>query len=275
MSRLVTRCAAAILCAALVPLAACEWACGHAHDATERVGERLISVDLEERLGAEMAAQMRREVPLVTDPVVQGYVAELGQRLVASTAEVPEGMDFHFRVIDAPDTVNAIAMPGGHIYVFSGLLRLVESESELAAVLAHEIAHVAERHVAAQLVTALGIDAVRALALGDESGQLASLITDFATRGALGAYSRSAEREADRLGVATVAGAGLDPHGYVTFFERLADLEGRPGLVGRFLASHPAPAERARRARELIAELDSVPTRKGAESLRRAAERLE
>ena len=263
-----------IVVAALLGSASCEGACGKTHEATEKIGERLISVEMEERLGARMAAQVRREVRLVDDPVVQEYVDRLGRSLVASTTGVPAGMDFDFQVIDAPDTINAMAMPGGHIYVYSGLLRAVDSEAELAAVLAHEIAHVAERHVVAQLVTSLGIQALRAIALGEDTGRLGELAADLATGGALGAFSRTAEREADELGVATLVRAGWDPRGYVSFFDKLATRQGAPGLLARFAASHPDPAERAERARRMIEELEIVPTRRDDGTLDRIVARL-
>lgn len=252
----------------------CEAACGEVHEATEKVSARLISVDLEKRFGVRLAAQFRQQVPMVSDPVVQQYLQNLGKTLVASAEGVPEGMDFEFRVVDAPDTINAVAMPGGYIYVFSGLIRAVDSEAELVGVLAHEIAHVVERHVAAQLVTSLGIELVRTLAMSEEGGQLAQIASELATRGALGAFSRTAEREADRMGVAMVVRAGWDPRGYVTFFERLAAMQESPGLVGRFVSSHPNPAERAKRARVLIDSLDVAPLRTDDQALRRIAARL-
>lgn len=263
-----------VLLAALIALPACESACGKAHELTESVGESLISVELEQELGAQMAAQFRREVTLHPDPVVQRYIEDLGGELVAHAQGIPEGMAFEFRVIDAPDVVNAVAMPGGHIYVFSGLLRAVDSEAELAGVLAHEIAHVAERHVVAQLVTAMGIQAIRALALGDEGGELARVVADFATMGALGAFSRTAEREADTLGIRTLVAAGWDPRGYATFFEKLGATAARPDLVTRFASTHPDPAERAARARALAAELEATPTRTDTGTLERIVARL-
>lgn len=247
---------AAWLCAAaLAHGTACEGACGKTHDLGEKVGKRLVSVEQENQLGAQMAAELVREVRLVRDPAVQERIAALGRQLVAASGDVPAGMQLRFAVIDAPDVVNAIALPGGYIFVFSGLLRVAQSEAEVAGVLAHEIAHVVERHVAAQLVTAYGIQSLRELLLGNDRSLIGVAIGDLATRGAFGAFSRTAEREADRLAIRTLIRAGHDPRGYVTFFERLAKGNGRSGAFARFVSSHPDPAERAARARALIREL--------------------
>lgn len=244
------------LCAgALAASTACEGACGKTHEVTEKLGERLISVEQENQLGAQMSAALLREVRLVRDAEVQERVAQLGRQLVAATPNVPDGMQLRFAVIDAPDVINAIAMPGGYIYVFSGLLRTAESESEIAGVLGHEIAHVVERHVAAQLVTQYGIQTLRDFLLGGERSRLGVAVSELATRGALGAFSRTAEREADDLAIRMLIRAGHDPHGYVTFFERLSRGGKRGASLERFVSSHPDPAERAKRARALIEEL--------------------
>ena len=240
----------AALFAALLACAGCEVTCNKTHEVSEKIGKRVLSIEHEQKLGAQLAAQLRAEVRVVEDP----RLTALGDDLVAAAGDIPDGMQFRFAVIDAPDTINAIAMPGGYIYVFSGLLAQATGD-ELAGVLAHEIAHVAERHVAAQIVTAYGISAVREIILGSERSRLGAAITDFLTRGASGAFSRTAEREADDLAIRMLVRAGRDPRGYVTFFEKLARQQRGGGRLARFLASHPDPAERAERARQQIAKL--------------------
>lgn len=256
-----TRSLVASVLVALAAGTACEGACGKTHDATEAIGKRVISVEHENRIGAQMSAQLLSQVQLVDDPAVQGRIAALGRTLVAAAGPPPEGMELRFAVIDAPEVVNAIATPGGYIYVFSGLLRAAENEAEVAGVLAHEIGHVYERHVAAQLVTQYGVQAVRELVLGSNRSQIGVAVSDLLGRGALGAFSRTAERESDDLAIRTLLRANIDPRGYVTFFEKLAKAERRNGgSLGRFVSSHPDPAERAERARKLIAKLERTAT---------------
>lgn len=248
--------------------------CATTREATEEVAGALISVEEEQRLGAQMAVQLEQEVELLDDPVVQDYVASVGQQIVASAPNVPEGTEFRFRVIDAPDQVNAVTLPGGYIYVYSGLLRMVDTEAELAAVLAHEVAHVADRHVAAQLVQVVGLQTLASLALGEDPSMLARLVASVAATGSLLQFSRDAEREADRLGVLYTARGGWDPGGYVTFFQALSRMESG-GNVPTFLRSHPAPAERVANARENIAELSSVPSFSGSARYRSMVARLD
>ncbi len=247
---------------------ACESACGKAHEAAEFAADKALSPQLERKLGARLATEVEQKLPLLQDPETQAYVAQLGGSLVARAEGVPEGTHFQFRVIDAPGTVNAMALPGGFIYVHSGLLRAADSEAELAGVLAHEIAHVAERHVAANLITRLGTQAVMALALGSDAEALAQAAARFAQQGALAAFSRSAEREADALAIRYLARAGQDPQGYVSFFDKLA----RPGemrdLSTQILSTHPDPAERAATARGQIERLGKLPDPAGSAAFR-------
>jgi predicted Zn-dependent protease len=220
----------------------------------------VLSVSTERQLGTRMAAELEQQVALVADPAVQAYVQALGAELVARAPEVPAGTRFEFRVIDDPETVNAMALPGGYIYVYSGLLHGARNAAEVAGVLAHEIAHVAERHVAAQLVTALGAQALVALAQGGEAGELGRRALALLTDGALSAHSRTAEREADELAVQYLVRAGWNPRSYASFLRRLGT-GGQEGLVTSFLRSHPHPEERAERAEALVSQLQRVPTR--------------
>lgn len=244
----------------LLGLGSCEKACGKAQEVTEYAAKKTLSPQMERRLGARMAARMQQQLPLLRDVEVSRYVDQLGRDLVAKAPGIPEGTEFDFQVIDAPQTINAMALPGGFIYVYSGLLRAADTEAELAAVLSHEIAHVAERHVAANVITRLGIQTVTALALGGDSQGLERAVAHFAQQGALAAYSRTAEREADALAIRYMVANGLDPRGYVSFFEKLAKQEGQRGLTADLLSSHPDPAARARTAQAQIEKLEAIPS---------------
>lgn len=103
-------------------------------------------------MGRGWLRSFRRQVDIVDDPVVQRYVATLGQRLLHEARDIPEGMDFTFGV-EGDETVNAVTLPGGNIFVTTGLLRALETEAQRAEVLGHESAHAVERHVAERLIT--------------------------------------------------------------------------------------------------------------------------
>lgn len=248
-------------------------ACASIQEFTEAASYTLLPPEQEEQLGEQVAAEFERQVKLLDDPVVNEYVDELGQQVVAQ-AEIPAGIDVNFHVIDDPETVNAVALPGGEIYVFSGLVQAAESEAELLGVLAHETAHVAERHIASQLVTQFGLETLTGLAMGTgEAGQVAALAADLATQSSLMTFSREAEREADAFAVQYAAAAGWDPRGYVSFFEEMAGQEGPQ--VASFLSSHPAPAERVANANALIAQMGEVPDHTGVQRHEQIVARLE
>lgn len=232
-------------------------ACG---SGVNRGDVNLFSVEDEWQLGRELAAEVEQQAVVLDDPVVDGYVDEIGADLVAQTELADR--EWAFTVIDDP-TVNAFAVPGGHIYVHSGLLRAVGAESELAGVLAHEVAHVEARHSTELLTRAYGIDFVLGL-LGDDEGQLEQIAEDLIGGGTAAKFSRDAEREADALGLAHLAGAGYPPEGLVGFFEVLLDQQERqPTLLDRFFATHPLTEERLAAVAAAAAALEPVPPLEG------------
>jgi predicted Zn-dependent protease len=223
---------------------------------TEAVGKVLLSPEEERRLGDQLAAQVLQKEQVFDNPEMQNYVAQLGQRLVAQLPLEQQKFDYRFIVLFEPETVvNAFALPGGHIFIYTGLIQAADSEAELASVLAHEVAHVAAGHPSDVLAAQVGASTLRRLALGREPGMLDQLGSTIAVQGYLAAYSREAEREADELGLGYLVQAGYAPSAVVCFFEKLARM-GRTqgGPVGTFLASHPAPGQRAGTLNALIRE---------------------
>lgn len=203
----------------------------------------------EEQLGDQMAAEIEREMQIVEGTEVAEYVDTMGRNVVRVAGDIPEGIDFDFHVVKDDETINAFAIPGGHIYVTTGLLKEAENESEVTAVLAHEVAHVTQRHIAERLAVQFGVSTLASIALGQGGGTLAQLVTNIAANGYLLKYSRDDEREADRVGMGYLVRAGHSPYGYVTFFEKLADSPQPPEI----LSSHPHPEERVTNARREIA----------------------
>jgi len=202
------------------------------------------STEKEVKLGRQLAAEVDRQAKFVDDPVITEYVNRVGQNIVLhSDAKIP----FTIKVIDS-DEVNAFALPGGFFYVNKGLILIADNEAEVAGVMAHEIAHVTARH-AVENQTKAGL--LEYLALGTSiflGGIPGMVFQNTAGLGLLGAFmkfSRSAEEEADKLGVQYMYAAGYDPSAMSTMFEKLeAKNKKKPGLISRAFASHPAPPDR-------------------------------
>ncbi len=206
----------------------------------------LISVDEELRWGREAQAAMRKEVPLVRDSAIRQYVTSVGRRL-ASRVDGPK-YPYSFSVGDYAE-LNALALPGGHIWINRGALQAARSESQLAGILAHEVAHVALRHAARQISNA----AVARASLGFLSALLGNvggaLTSDAAARtmtnGVFLGFSRDDEREADRVGTDLMKRAGWDPRGLAEFLEIVRIRARRmPSTVDVFFSTHPALDER-------------------------------
>ena len=213
-----------------------------------------FSTDWEVRNGKQYAMETERTARMITDPVVTEYINRVGQNIVKnSDAKVP----FTIKVVDS-DEINAFALPGGYFYVNSGLILAADNESELAGVMAHEIAHVAAHHAARQMTRAqyMQLSTVPLIFMGGytaygiyEASQLAIPLTFLK-------FNRSFEAEADWLGVQYTYKAGYDPQGLVTMFEKLNALEKRkPGILGRAFSDHPQTPDRIARSEEEIATI--------------------
>jgi len=212
----------------------------------------LISPRDEHQIGQAFFWRLQQSTPLVEDPEVTSYIQSLGYRIAANSSE--PGLDYTFFMVPDP-AVNAFAAPGGFIGVNSGLLLTAESEDELASVMAHEIAHITQRHIlrsferhkrmtiprtAAMIAAALlgaadpkaGSAAIMAVQAGDIQSQLD--------------YSRAHETEADNIGMQTLVAAGFDPEAMPSFFEKLQLASRYYGgdAVPEFLRTHPVTTSR-------------------------------
>ena len=210
---------------------------------------RLISVEQEIEMGRRVDAEVRREMPVVKDADVVAYVRSLGRRLAqhAPGAKYP----YSVSVVDYRE-INAFALPGGPIWVHRGLMHAASNESQVAGVLAHEVAHIAQRHSADQLTKATmaswGIGVLGAF-LGNSAGAGgAQMAAGFLTNGVFLKFSRDDEREADQVGLQIMRRAGWNPRGMVELFEVLGrEAKRDPGSVETFFSSHPAPQDRISR----------------------------
>lgn len=204
-------------------------------------------------MGRQLAAEIDRQVRLVDDPIVTEYVNRVGQNIVLnSDARVP----FTIKVIDS-DEVNAFALPGGFFYVNRGLILAADNEAEMAGVMAHEIAHVTARHAvenqARGMLAEIGLIA-GSIFLGGIPAIIAQNTAGLGLLAAFTSFNRSAEREADRLGVQYMYAAGYDPNAMSTMFEKLmAQNRRRPGFIARAFSSHPQTPDRIADTRALVA----------------------
>jgi len=232
-------------------------------DDVNKIGERGVgkgvnfySLEREIALGKQLAQEVERSAKFVDDPIVVDYVNRVGQNLVRnSDARVP----FTIKVIDA-DQINAFALPGGFFYVFSGLILHADEESELAGVMAHEIAHVAARHgtrgqTKGELAQLAMIPAMIFIPYSWAGWGMYEAL-QFAIPLTFLKFSRDYEREADFLGLQYMYKAGYDPNSYVTFFEKIqAEERRRPGSIPKAFSTHPPTAERIRNIQEEIARI--------------------
>ncbi len=221
--------------------------------ATSAIGAlRLISVKDEIAIGRQAQHDVRRQVPQLRDGAVASYLNSLGRRLAAH-ADGPK-YPYSFDVADRRE-INAFALPGGPIWVHRGALDAAQNEAQLAGVLAHEIAHIANRHAADQITKGTaanaGLSLLGSLLGGGTGARIAELGAGVAAQSLMMKFSRDAEREADRKGLAYMKRAGYDPRGMVEFLQVLRARQGRdPGAVQTFFASHPAPGERIARLQQ-------------------------
>lgn len=217
-------------------------------------GITLVSMQDEIAIGREAQAQVRRKTPQVRDSTVVSYVSRIG-RLLAARAP-GNRYPYSFSVADYRE-INAFALPGGPVWVNRGAMQAAGNESQLAAVLAHEVAHIAQRHSAQQLsnvmVTNLGLDLLGAL-LGNSAGATAANIAArYIASGAFLKFSRDDERDADRVGVQIMTRAGWDPHGMIELMDTIRQQERRdPSSVEVFFSNHPSPADRVQQLQRLV-----------------------
>lgn len=223
-----------------------------------------------DRIGSEIVQRMRRQGRLLEDPQVTAYVRDLGRRL-ASFSDRPAA-DFHFFVVK-DRTVNAFALPGGHIGVHAGLILTSESEGELASVLAHEIAHVTQQHIARGLekanemnvpMTAALIAAILLGAQDPDAGQAAVAATSAGAAQAQINFTRAHEREADRIGMDLLSRAGHPPEAMPSFFERMQEkARYYPDGLPELLRTHPVTTSRIADARHRLRDYQRPESQEG------------
>ena len=218
--------------------------------------EQVLSPADERALGEAFMREVRSGLVVVEDPLIVQYVQSIGNRLVAASDH--RGSDFTFFVVE-DDSVNAFAAPGGFVGVHSGLVLETRTESEFASVLAHEIAHVTQRHIARAIADAGRVNlsamagVAAAILIGARSvdaGQAAAAAVIGSTTQRRINFTRRNEREADRVGIGMLAGAGFDPGDMARFFEKLQNASRYSQRPPEFLSTHPVTTDRIAEARD-------------------------
>jgi predicted Zn-dependent protease len=246
-------------------LAAAVWAQApkNKKDDPDQIGNRgvgkginIYSIEREMALGKQLAEEVTRQAKLQDDPLISEYVNRVCQNLARSsdalvpiTCQVIEG--------EAP---NAFALPGGFIFVYTGLIKLADEEDEMAAAIAHEIAHVAARHMTKQATKSAMINVasipISILLGGGIGGYAIRQGAGLAIPAAMLKFDRKDESEADYLGVQYMYAAGYDPTGAISIFEKIQSLQKKqPGFLDKILSTHPMDADRINKTEK---EIDKI-----------------
>jgi beta-barrel assembly-enhancing protease len=219
-------------------------------------GLNFYSLEHEIALGKQLSHEVEKQAKFINDPIVVEYVNRVGQNLVRnSDAQVP----FTIKVIDS-DVVNAFALPGGFFYINSGLILHADEESELAGVMAHEIAHVCARHGTKQAtksdIVQIGAMVATIFIPYTWAGYAIYQGMNFAIPMTFLKFTRVDEAEADYLGLQYMYKAGYDPNSFVSFFEKVqADEKKQPGTIPKIFSTHPPTPERIVAAQNEIAKI--------------------
>ena len=220
-------------------------------------GVNFYSLEKEIALGKQLAQEVERQAKLIDAPIPAEYINRLAQNLARnSDIKVPVTA----KLIDSSE-VNAFALPGGFLFVNSGLVSKAETEAELAAAIAHEIAHVAARHGTRQASRGqvINIASLPLIFLGGWAGYAVRQGAGLAVPVAFLKFSRGFEQEADLLGLQYIYKAGYDPTAFIDFFERMEAMEKkRPGTLSQLLRSHPTMAIRIKSTQKNLQELLSA-----------------
>ncbi len=214
-------------------------------------------------MGLEAYAEATSQHPVITSGKDYEMLQRLGKKIAAVAGH--DEFEWEFKLLDAPDQVNAFCLPGGKVAVYTGILAMTQNEDGLAAVVGHEIAHATAQHgnerVSQNMVAKIGLTAT-SMAFDQwsdldatEKAGIVTLIGGAAKIGVLLPYSRTHESEADKIGLIYLIRAGYDPYEAPKLWERMAAQAGSSGPA--FMSTHPEPLERAKQLRAWIPEIQA------------------
>lgn len=236
-----------VICVLILVLSGCATVY---NPATGRYEAQFVDTSQEVSVGANIARQIEQRYGVLDDPALNGRLNFIGQRLAAVSDR--KDLVHHFKIIDDKN-MNAFTILGGYVYVNKGVFDFVASDSELAAVIAHEIGHSAARHSAKRLEAGLGYQILSGLIFSNEKYADLQRAVDLSLNFVMLGYGRQDELLADRLAVKYLMRAGYNPQAYVMLLEKMQAREGsEPGAIGVFFSSHPPISERIMTARAEI-----------------------
>jgi len=204
----------------------------------------LIGTKQEIELGKGVAQDLEKKFGLVNDPELQARIARIGAQIAAVSDR--KDIPYSFNVLNSKE-VNALAVPGGYIYLFKGLIDYMPSDHELAGIIGHEVGHVVKRHTVVQIERSLAVGVLFAILFGNSNS---AILGDLISSALMSGYSRSAEREADQLGVIHTMRAGYNPYSMLIGMEKLEAMSGKSNY-GLF-STHPDSASRVKEIRNQI-----------------------
>jgi len=203
-------------------------------------GVNIFTTQDEIEIGKNFSQEIDKTYPILeNNPDLAKYVDQLGQKLVKVCDR--HNITYTFKIVNDTSVVNAFALPGGYIYIYTGLMKLADNEAELAGVVAHEIGHIVARHGMKRMTQLYGYQILSALVLGPDTPQWQSIVSDLIAGMGILKYGRENEYEADRLGVTYIYRAGYDPYAMVTFFKKMDEMHKR-GEISKFeqlFSTHP------------------------------------
>ena len=226
-------------------------------------GINLFSQQDEVKLGEQFDEEIRSnpdEYPIYKgNPEVKNYIQERIFDDILQTPEVKNSSVYNYQleIIDNDSTLNAFAVPGGYVYIYTGLIKYLDSEAALAGVVAHEIAHVERRHATQRITNAYGLQILASIALGNNPTQISVMVANLFSGLTLLANSRSAEDEADKYAVIYLNSTRYYPGGVKFFFERMKDdgkVSSNKSEIATFLSTHPDPIDRISTTNERLRE---------------------
>lgn len=215
-----------------------------------KVSSLLFSPSDDRQLGQQVSEEIEsnpQEYPILPKAQYQEayrYLNSMRDQILASNdIDYLKEFAWELKIINDDETLNAFATPGGYIYVYTGLVKYLNTADDLAGVIGHEIAHADRRHSIKQLEKQYGINLLLSIALGQDPSQLAQIVAQLAGTGAILKFSRSDEAEADEYSVKYLADTKYACNGAASFFQKLLD-EGKSGGTPEFLSTHPSPKNR-------------------------------
>ena len=234
------------------------WMSGcHTVPQTGRSALHLVPSDQLASMASAQFGRLKQETPISRDPTYNAMVRRVGERIAYVAAPDMPNAQWEFVVFDDDDQINAFAMPGGKVAVYTGLFKVVKSDADLAVVIGHEVAHVAAGHgnerVSQQLLATGGALALQFGISDMDSSDRQMIMAAYGAGSTLGVilpYSRYHESEADEIGLLYAAKAGYDPRAAIGFWERMeAQKSGSPP---EFLSTHPSGSTRIRKLNQLM-----------------------